>query len=208
MDFGRPLSVVTPTLDGDILAVLAGVDEGFNGRQIHRLLGRGSEQGVRKAVERLVQQGVVISHDAGRARIYSLNRRHVAAPHVEGLAALRSELLGRLRAALAAWDARPLLVLLFGSVARGEAGSNSDLDLLVVRRADVEEESPVWIEQLAALERDATEWTGNDARIVEFGEDELLSDALDPLVGEALAEGIDLYGSRRSFRRSMNRDWP
>lgn len=203
MDFGHPLRAVTPTLDGDVLRVLAGADEGFSGRQIHRLMGYGSEQGVRKAAERLVEQGVVISHEAGRARIYRLNRRHVAAPHIEGLAVLRSELLARLRAALESWEIPPLLALLFGSAARGEAGSDSDLDLFVVRGADVQGESPVWIEQLAALERDATEWSGNDARIVEFGEEELHPDPLDPLLGEALADGIDLYGSRRAFRKSI-----
>jgi predicted nucleotidyltransferase len=203
MDFSHPLRAITPTLDGDVLTVLAGADEGFSGRRIHRLLEHGSEQGVRKAAERLVDQGVVLRHQAGRAKIYRLNRQHVAASHIEGLATLRAELLERLRVALASWEVPPLLALLFGSVARGEGGPNSDLDLLLVRRADVEEESPIWIEQLASLERDATKWTGNDARIVEFGEDELFQEDLEDVVGEALSKGIDIYGSRRRFRSSI-----
>lgn len=203
MDFDRPLRVVSPTLDGDVLTVLASADEGFSGRRIHRLLGHGSEQGVRKAAERLVEQGVVLRHHAGRAKIYRLNRQHVASSHIEGLVTLRTELLARLRAALAGWKEPPLLALLFGSVARGEAGPDSDLDLFVVRRADVEEEAPVWIEQLAALERNATAWTGNDTRIVEFGEEEFSAGDLEVVVREALAEGIDLYGSRRRFRSAI-----
>jgi hypothetical protein len=42
MDFGRPFNVVTPTLDGDVLGVLAGAEEEFTGRRIHQVLERGS----------------------------------------------------------------------------------------------------------------------------------------------------------------------
>lgn len=203
MDFRQPLRAVTPTLDGDVLMVLASADEGFSGRRIHQLLEHGSEQGVRKAAERLVGQGVVLRSQVGRAKVYRLNRQHVASSHIEGLVSLRAELLERLRATLAGWETPPLLALLFGSVAKGEAGPDSDLDLFVVRRASVEEESPQWVEQLAALERDASGWTGNDARIVEFGESEIVGDDFDDVVGEALSNGIDLYGSRRRFRSSL-----
>ena len=203
MDFGHPLRAVTPTLEGDVLMVLAGADEGFSGRRIHRLLDCGSEQGVRKAAERLVEQGVVLRSQVGRAKVYRLNRQHVAASYIEGLAGLRGDLLRRLRVALDGWKVPPSLALLFGSAARGEAGPGSDLDLFLVRPADVEEDSQVWTEQLGRLERDATEWTGNDARIVEFGESELFAGALEGVVDEALSNGIDLYGSRRRFRRSI-----
>lgn len=203
MDFGHPFHAVAPTLDGDVLTVLAGADEGFSGRQIHRLLNHGSEQGVRMAAERLVEQGVVLRSQVGRAKIYRLNRRHVAAPHIQGMATLRTEVLKRLQVAIESWQVPPLLALLFGSAAQGKAEPNSDLDLFLVRRAEVDEESGVWVDQLAALERDATEWTGNDARIVEFGEDELAGGDFENVVGEALSTGIDLYGSRRRFRRSI-----
>lgn len=203
MDFSRPLGVVSPTLDGDVLTVLAAADEEFSGRRIQRLLGHSSEPGVRKAAERLVEQGVVLRRPAGRAKLYRFNRQHLAAPYIEGLTALRAELVERLRAAVAGWDDPPLLALLFGSVAAGEAGPGSDLDVLVIRRAGVESDSEGWVEQLAALERDATEWTGNDTRIVEFGESEVVRGDLEGVVGDALASGIDLYGSRRRFRSSV-----
>lgn len=203
MDFNRPLGVVSPTLDGDVLSVLAAADEEFSGRSIQRMLGHSSEPGVRKAAERLVEQGVVLRRRSGQAKLYRLNRRHLAAPCIEMLAALKVELVVRLRAALASWREPPVVALLFGSVARGEAGPDSDLDLFLVRRADLEADSEVWVEQLAALERDATGWTGNDARIVEFGEDEIARGDFEGLVGEALDSGIDLYGSRRRFRKSV-----
>ncbi len=201
MDFRYPLHVVTPTLDGDVLTVLAGADEGFSGRQIHRLVSRGSEQGIRQAAERLVEQGVVLRSEIGRAKIYRLNREHVAALYIEGLASARTDVVKRLRTAVETWQIPPRLALLFGSVAQGKAEPSSDLDLFLVRADDVDEELQGWVEQLGALERDATEWTGNDARIVEFGEAELVNGDLDGVVEDALSTGIDIYGSRRRFRR-------
>jgi predicted nucleotidyltransferase len=206
MDLSQPFRAVTPTLDGDVLTVLARAEEGFSGRQIHRLVGHGSEQGVRKAVERLARQGVVNKSQIGRANVYRLNREHLAAPHIEGLAFMRTGLLERLRAAIERWQIPPRLALLFGSAARGEAGSSSDLDLLVVRRADVGGDDETWVEQLGDLERQATEWTGNDARIVEFDERELAGREAQGFIEDALADGIDLFGSRRRFRRAIRED--
>jgi predicted nucleotidyltransferase len=205
MDFARPFSVVTPTLDGDVLSVLVGADEEFSGRRIHRLLGRGSEPGVRRAADRLVDQGIVLRRQAGRAKLYRLNRDHLAAPYVSGLALLRAELVDRLQEAVAGWSPSALCVVLFGSVARGEAGPRSDLDVLVVRSAGVDEDEDAWREQSAALERMATNWTGNEARIVEYGEDDLGDPAVRSVVDDALRDGIDLSGSRRRLQSLLRR---
>ncbi len=205
MDFQRPLSVTTPTLDGDVLAVLAGADEEFTGRRIHRLLGRGSEHGVRKAAERLVEQGIVVKRQAGQAKLYGLNRNHLAAPYVLGLAALRAQLVERLEKRVAAWAVPAHTVLLFGSVARGEAQAGSDLDLLVVRLADIDDEAPEWREQLADLERDATAWTGNEARVLEYGESDLDDAAVRLVVEEALLDGLEISGSRRQLRGMLRK---
>lgn len=206
MDFRRPLAVVTPTLDGDVLTVLAAADEEFSGRRLHRILARGSENGVRNAAERLVEQGVVVSRRAGRANLYKLNRAHLAASHIEGLASLRDQLLDRARGMIAAWSIPPHSALVFGSVARGDAGPLSDLDLLVVRPSKVGEGVDRWRDQLISLEKQATDWTGNEARIIEYGEDELGDAAVRGVVKEALVEGIELYGSRRSLRRLVEKD--
>lgn len=195
MDFAHPFRVVSPTLDGDILAVLAGAEEAFSGRRIHRLVGHGSEPGIRKAAERLVDQGIVLRTQAGQAKLYRLNREHLAAGGIEALAALRKELIARLRDAIAQWKIPPRAAVLFGSAARGEAGPESDLDLLVIRAATVEEAMPEWDEQLGLLGRQTTEWTGNEARVLELSEVEVGTPI--PLLDEAIGEGIDLFGSLR-----------
>jgi predicted nucleotidyltransferase len=205
MDFQRPLSVVAPTLDGDVLGVLAGADEEFTGRRIHRVLGHSSEHGVRKAADRLVQQGIVSRRQAGQAKLYSLNRSHLAAPYVEGLGSLRAQLIARLKESVADWRKPPSVVFLFGSVARGEAGAQSDLDLFVVRRLDVKQESALWQEQLAELESDATVWTGNEARVVEYGKRDLADDAVRELAEEVLGDGVAIHGNRQRLRTLLKR---
>ena len=178
MDFRHPLAVVTPTLDGDVLSVLARADEEFSGRRLHELVARGSENGIRRAAERLVDQGVVSSRPAGRANLYRLNRAHLAAPHIEGLAHLRRQLLEQVREVVSAWGMPPAVVMVFGSVARGEAGILSDVDLLVIRPAQVSEDLDGWREQLNLLEKVVSEWTGNDARVLEYGEADLRHEAV------------------------------
>jgi predicted nucleotidyltransferase len=201
MDFRRPLQLVTPTLDGDVLSVLARAEAEMSGRELQRVIGHGSHQGVRNAADRLAAQGVVSRRSAGNANLYRLNRAHVAASWIEGLANLPAQVFGHLRTAIEGWEQPPVLVVLFGSVARGEATAQSDLDLLVVRPADCEPDEPPWQEQIAELQTQASAWTGNDTRILEFGESELAHSEPEPVLIEALQDGIELYGTRRLLHR-------
>ena len=204
MDFGHPLMVVTPTLDGDVLGALARADAEFSGRELARRVGHGSTEGIRRAADRLVAQGVVSRRAAGAAHLYRLNREHLAAPWIEGLAGLRQQLIDRLRGLLASWDETPRVVLLFGSVARGRANAASDLDVLVIRRSDCDPESDSWRAQLAELQSLATAWTGNDTRVLEFGEGEVSGSAAASVLKDALDEGIELLGSRRTLQRLIS----
>jgi hypothetical protein len=201
MDFRRPLQVVTPTLDGDVLSVLARADAEMTGRELQRVIGHGSHQGIRNAADRLAEQGVVSRRSAGNAYLYELNRDHVAASWIEGLASLPAQVLDHLRDAIRRWEHPPTLVALFGSVPRGEATPESDLDLLVVRPADCEPDQPAWQEQLSNLQMLASAWTGNDARILEFGEQELTGGEPRQIFADAARDGIELYGTLRLLRR-------
>ena len=107
MNFSRPLETLTPTLDGDVLTVLARADAEMTGRQIQRLAGHGSHQGIRNAADRLTRQGIVLRRPAGNANLYKLNRGHVAAPWIVGLAGLADQVLERLRNAIGNMGANP-----------------------------------------------------------------------------------------------------
>ena len=203
MDYRRPLLIVTPTLDGDVLATLARGEVELSGRELARHVGHGSTEGIRRAADRLVGQGTVLRRAAGGAHLYRLNRDHLAAPYIERLANPRGELIERLRSMLTEWSEPAKVAMLFGSVARGEATSTSDLDLLVVRPRAIDADADVWRTQLLELERAVTSWTGNDTRIVEYGEDDLAGLTDEPLLADVLDEGIELVGTRRGLKRML-----
>jgi hypothetical protein len=211
MDFGRPLLVLTPTLDGDVLAALARADDEFSGRELARRVGHGSAEGIRRAADRLTAQGVLSRRTAGTAHLYRLNRDHLAALWIEGLASLREQLIARMRETFEGWEISPRVVLLFGSVARAGATTESDLDVLVVRSRDCDPDSDLWRDQLRDLQRSATAWTGNDTRVLEYGEDELAIGLTEPALEEAMRDGVELFGSRRTLRQLIARterdDW-
>jgi predicted nucleotidyltransferase len=201
VDFRRPLQTVTPTLDGEVLSALARAEAEVTGRQIQRIAGRGSHQGIRNAADRLTEQGVVLRRSTGGTNFYQLNRDHLAAPWIEGLANLPSQLLSRLRDAIEMWEQPPILAVLFGSVARGAATPTSDLDVLVVRPSSCGPDNPTWQEQLSALQAHGTAWTGNDTRILEFDEREITDGTPQRVLADAARDGIELYGKLHWLRR-------
>ena len=202
MDLGRPLTVVSPTVDADVLTVLASAEAEFTGRQVHQVAGRHSEKGVRNCLHRLVGQGIVNARRAGKADLYSLNRRHLAAPHIVALAGLRRELLERISAELATWVEPPVFAALFGSAATGRMRPDSDIDLFVVRPKGVDVEDSQWRRAAESLGTQVTAWTGNDARVLELGEDEVERglESGEPVLADVRNEGIVLYGKAAYVR--------
>lgn len=201
MNLARPLEVVTPTVDADVLRVLAGADASFTGRQVHQIAGRHSERGVRNALHRLVEQGVVTRERVGAADRYALNREHLAAPHIEALANLRSDLIARMYAELDVWDAPPEYAAMFGSAARGDMRADSDIDLFVVRPTPVASDDDRWRAQIDTLARHVTAWTGNDARVLELSADEVRRRTNAAIIREVAKDGITLHGPDNYLRR-------
>jgi len=142
VDLTDPTRAVTATLDGPVLAVLAGAGKPMTVGEVAALMPRGSEIGVRKSLARLVEQGIVRATEMGRNRVHELNRDHVAAPVAEALAGLRLVLWKRLRSTLGSWNPKPVYGCVFGSAARGDGDAHSDIDLLLVRAPAAGETDP------------------------------------------------------------------
>jgi nucleotidyltransferase-like protein len=205
MDVAHPEAAVTGgSLEGEVLAVLAATTKPLTGRHVGRLARRGSDKGVRLALNRLAEQGVVDTLDAPPAVLYTLNRDHIAAPVALALVGLRRALLDRLRTTIGAWETPATHASMFGSAARGDGDNNSDIDLFVVRPAMVSPEDPRWRAQLDSLSRDVTRWTGNHTGISEVGEEELPALAANrpPVLADLERDAITLTGpeARRLFR--------
>ena len=202
MELSRPLLTVTPTLDGDVLAVLARHDAIFTTGQLHRVLVRHSEEGIRKVLRRLAKQGVVQADRVGNAFAYRLNRDHLAAEHIIGLARLREALLSRLEARLAIWDVPPAYAAIFGSAAQGSMTVDSDLDLLLVRPDGVD--GDLWSRQVDDLVTDVTRWVGNDTRPLEFTVSEVATRGRDePVLRDVLNEGLTVAGTRAWLAKQL-----
>lgn len=173
MDLSEPWAAVCPTLDGPVLAALAGTRRPLAAREVARLVQRGSWGGVRKVLVRLAEQGIVSVQEAGNVTLYSLNREHLAGPAVEQLMALRDELVRRLEQEIASWSVRVVHASLFGSAARGDGDVTSDIDLFVVRPHAIDQDDTTWRSQLDRLVMKVLAWTGNHAGISEVGERDL-----------------------------------
>lgn len=194
MQLNRPFATVTPTLDGDVLAVLAAHDVTFTTGQIHRILNGFSEEGIRKVLARLVVQGVVLADRVGNAFAYRLNTEHLAAEPIQALARLTSTFLTRLEHHLEAWEQPPVYAAVFGSAARGTMTVRSDVDLFLVRDHDTSDS--VWARQVNELAATVTRWTGNDARVIEYTVNDLRAARTEPMVRDVLDHGLTVAGSR------------
>lgn len=173
MDIGRPYAAISPSLDGDILVAVSRTTRPLSGRHVAELVAAGSPDGVRKALNRLVDQGIVLRERAGPALMHTLNREHVGAPAVEALATMRSALLGRLREAISSWPTPAAHASMFGSAARGDGDANSDIDIFLVRPDRIDQDDPIWRGQCDRLAADVLRWTGNDAGLIECSEGQL-----------------------------------
>lgn len=207
MQTQRPLAVITPTLDGDVLAVLAAADAPQTVGGVQRLLGGRSYEGVRKVLVRLTAQGTVTSQQVSTVVSYRLNREHLAAEHIIGLANLRTALMGRVRSHVEAWPTPPAWAALFGSAARGQMRPESDIDLFLVDPAVDAEQWEALVDQLS---REVSRWTGNDTRVLSMTEAEVREGVLtrDPILQSLLDDALTISGEPTWLRRAFGRVLP
>jgi predicted nucleotidyltransferase len=194
LDVAHPIRAVVPTLDGPVLEVLARTTRPLTGREIHRLARTGSPNGVRRALNRLAEQGLVHTEERAKAVFYAANRDHVAWPAVELLAALRRTFLDRLRAEFRSWRPKPAHASLFGSAARGDGDADSDIDLLLIRPDEVSEDDSPWADHVDRIRQQVQAWAGNRCQVFQLDLPRLAEHlrAGDPLVDQWLRDTVTL----------------
>lgn len=192
MDVARPIHSVIPSLDGPVLAVLAGTTVPVTLAELHARVGRASKSGIRQVLLRLCAEGVCQAVPGG----YVLNREHVAAPAVELLANLHGELVRRIRDTVESWDGDVQLAGLFGSAARRDGDSASDIDVLIVS------DSPGLEDFVDALAMSIKAWTGNDAQVIGMPRAELrrLRRSNEPILVGWERDLLLISGDRRTLR--------
>ena len=188
MRFGEAFGGLIPGARGEVLAVLLRTGVPLTGRQVHALLSdQFSLWSVQQALAALVGLGVVESQAVGRAMIHSINEDHYAIGPLRVLldpyAALRDTVRGAVGSSASA-------VVVFGSVARGEAIADSDIDLVVLAPPD-------W-DGRAKLQDVVRARIGNDCDVLVFTPEEfarLAASGDEPVVSDILADGVGLLGS-------------
>ncbi|NDL60385.1 nucleotidyltransferase family protein [Phytoactinopolyspora mesophila] len=172
MDVSRPELLALQPGTAGVLRVLSGADAAFTMRSIARLAGV-SHTHVGRIIGSLVEQGVVYDEVQGASRLCRLNWSHLATGPLVELIRLHSRMIDLLRAELTSWELRPEHASLFGSAARGDGDTSSDLDILLVRTDGVEGDHPTWRTQLyEAAERIRTA-TGNHVAWFDISRPEL-----------------------------------
>jgi predicted nucleotidyltransferase len=187
MRFGEPFGGVIPGPRGAVLAVLLRTDAPLTGRQVHGLVSDDcSLWAVQKALKALTQLGLVHTQTIGRAGVHTINEHHVS---VEPLRALLDPITALTDTVQEAVGDAVKTVILFGSIARGEAHMSSDIDLAVIARTGWDGRSE--------LEDAVRTRLGNNCDVLVFTPEDFarLYATGEPVVQEIVAVGIALVGS-------------
>lgn len=170
MDFERPVEAVIPGATGRLLAALARVDTELPISALARVAGVGRTR-ASGLVSHLHQLGVVDRRDIGRITMVSLARDNAAGALIDRLGHLRTDVLDRLRGLAGEISPSPATLAVYGSFARGEATTESDIDVLAVRRRGADADA--WSIALSAFASSARRLTGNPIQILDYDLDEL-----------------------------------
>lgn len=172
MDFTRPVEAVVPDAQGRILAVLCRTTAELNLRTLAELSGVSLAHAAR-VVPRLVELGMVDRREVPPSVLVRIVPEHLAVRPLLALAGLRESLLEELRQSAKRIRPAPANITLFGSMARGDGDAASDLDLVIVRAAGVEEADAVWERTVATYLDRIARVSGNPVNRIDVGIDEV-----------------------------------
>lgn len=175
-----------PGARGATLAILLRTGMPMTGRRIHALVRDHHSLGaVQQALRDLQALGLITTESVGRAGLHHINEAHDAITPLRSLVSPIDMLAHVVQESSQGVEA----VIVFGSVARGEARADSDIDLAVIApdswngRADLED---------AVLRR-----IGNECDVLHFTPEEFTRSPSErePVVGEIIRDGIPLVGT-------------
>jgi hypothetical protein len=194
VDFVRPVEAVIPGAQGRVLAVLAETTAELNLRTIARLSGASQAQ-VSRVLPRLVGLGIVERREVPPSSLFRLVPENVAADVVLGLARSRERVLERLGRAAANLPVPPVSVIVFGSLARGEADRVSDIDVVLVR-PEVDEDDDGWTTSVDLWQQSAVRAAGNAVEVLQVsaGEAAARLSGRRQLWRDIAADGVVVYG--------------
>lgn len=173
MDLSRPTTTLLGRVDSGVLAVLYRSERPLTVRELQRLAETGSYEGIRLALRRMAESGLLHVDERTSGTFYLLNRDHLAYPALETLFGMRHRLSQLVGETVEGWPEPPVQVSLFGSYVRQDGGVDSDIDVLVVFDDESYEDDDRWAEQVGSLEQSIQQWTGNTATVLTMSASDL-----------------------------------
>lgn len=194
VDFLRPVEAVIPGAQGKVLAVFAETTAGLSVRTAARLSGVSLAQTSRILPE-LAKLGVLDRTEVPPSTVYRLVEENVASRAIRLLARSRDQVLSEFGELAKSMVVPPVSIIVFGSFARGEAGRESDIDVVMVNRSRVGIGSE-WAEGLDEWRRLARRLTGNEVEVMEVDELDIGSRLRSrrPIWQDIRREGIVVFG--------------
>lgn len=181
-----------PGARGAVLAVLLRTGAPLTGRRVHALVAdRHSLGAVQQALRELDRLGLITTETIGRAGVHRLNQGHAANAPLRSLASPIEMLTRVVQEAVRDVEA----VIVFGSVARGDAHADSDIDLVVLAPEE-------WGGRVD-LQRQVQEGLGNSCDVLHLTHEhfEPAPEDQEPVVAEVLRDGIALVGKMPRWSR-------
>jgi len=193
MIFSQAFGGLIPGARGATLSVLLRTGTPLTGRQVHRLIdGSFSLRAVQDALKAVEAIGLVTTETVGRATLHHVNNDHFA---IAPLRVLRDPMTALEYVVAGNVDERVQSVILFGSVARGEASDRSDIDLAVITTSEWDGQADLQDAVQRRMGCACDVFTQTRARFDE------LARANEPVVVDILRDGIAVYGLRPSAMR-------
>jgi len=187
MFFNEPFGGIIPGARGAVLSTLLRTGSSMTGRQIHNLVRDDySLWAVQEALKVLTALGLVETQTIGRAGVHTVNEDHVA---VAPLRVLLDPIATLREAVTAVTGSNVSAVIVFGSIGRGEATPDSDIDLAVIAPRD-------WDKRVELQDSIRTR-LGNDCDVLVFtrAEFDQMAAAGEPVVSDILRDGFALIGA-------------
>jgi predicted nucleotidyltransferase len=194
VDFRQPVEAVIPGAQGKLLAVFAETTAGLSVRTAARLSGVSLAQTSRILPE-LATLGILDRTEIPPSTVYQLVEENAASRAIRSLARSRDRVLSELGELAKLMVIPPVSIIVFGSFARGEAGRESDVDIVMVRGSCIDASSE-WSEGLDEWRRSARRLTGNEVEVMEVDEFDvsLRLRSRRPVWQDIRREGIVVFG--------------
>jgi predicted nucleotidyltransferase len=203
MDFSRPITSVIPGVQGKLLDAIACLGRSVTSGQAASIA-KVSENQASKILRELATLGILDRTDAGNAALYQLSPTNVAASVVRDLCELRYRLFEKIRelSAPMVHEEPNIWIAVFGSTARGDSTSASDIDLMVVRPDLINspDRREVWDRLVFEFSQSIASFAGNPVNPVEYWRSEV--DPSRPFWKEVLRDSFTITGTAPITSRS------